>query len=245
MNDPTSAVTVKLRIPGQWQHPGELLENLPAGVHLTPESLALADGTEFEFIPMQADDQFAKIFRSSLRNPAEPDELTVVDSYTVNVCLIGPGGSMAAAQKIMDAGAAIVRAGGAGVFIDNSALAHGGKNWIEMTEDGSSDALSFAFAAIIRGRAEVTTMGMHVLGLPDIVMKRGDAEQDDFGIVDVIRYVARGDKPVDDGHILIDLDGPRFQAFAEPSKEFPNGSPMHNPFGRLRLVSMQDLAERN
>ncbi len=88
-------------------------------------------------------------------------------------------------------------------------------------------------------------MGMHVLGLRDIVMKRADAEADDFGIIDVIRYMARADKPVDDGHLLADLSGPRFQAFAEDSPKEPVGSPMHNPFGRLKLVSMRDIAETN
>jgi hypothetical protein len=88
-------------------------------------------------------------------------------------------------------------------------------------------------------------MGMHVLGLRDIVMKRADAEADDFGIIDVIRYLARGEKPVDDGHILVDLEGPRFQAFAQDSDQALAGGPMHNPFGRLKLVSMRDLAERN
>ena len=56
---------------------------------------------------------------------------------------------------------------------------------------------------------------------------------------------ARGDKPVDDGHVIADLNGPRFQAFAEESEEKLAGSPMHNPFGRLRLVSMRDIAETN
>ena len=42
-----------------------------------------------------------------------------------------------AARTMMQAGAALLRAGGAGVFIDNSALAHGGQQWLEMTEDGS------------------------------------------------------------------------------------------------------------
>ena len=106
----------------------------------------------------------------------------------------------------------MVRAGGAGVFIDNSALAHGGQNWLEMTEDGGPDALSFAFVAIVRGKTEVWTMGMHVLGLRDIVMKRADVEADGFDIIEVIRYLARSEKPVDDGHVIADLDGPRFQA---------------------------------
>ena len=91
----------------------------------------------------------------------------MVDSYTVNVGLTGPGGSMKAALTMMQAGSAIVRAGGAGVFIDNSAVAHGGSHWIEMTEAGGPDAVSFAYVAIVRGEKEVWTMGMHVMGLPD------------------------------------------------------------------------------
>src|SRR5213592_440245 len=132
---------------------------------------------------------------------------------------------------MMRAVAAIVRAGGAGVFIDNSALAHGGGHWLEMTEDGSPDALSFAFVAIVSGKADVWTMGMHVLGLRDIVMKRADIDADGFDIIDVIRYLSRGDKPVEDGHVIADLSGPRFQAFTQASAEVRAGSPMHNPFG--------------
>jgi hypothetical protein len=205
----------------------------------------LPDGTQVEFAPLAPDDQFAEVFRTSCRQPAAADELATVDRYTVNVCLSGPGGSMQAARTMMRAGAAVVRAGGAGVFIDNSALAHGGRDWIEMTEDGGTDALSFAFVAIVRGQVEVWTMGMHVLGLPDVVMKRADVEAGGFDIVEVIRYLARGEKPMGDGHVLADLSGPRFQAFAEGSAVARAGSPLHNPFGRLRLVSVRDIAESN
>ena len=194
---------------------------------------------------MDADDQFAQIFRSSCRQPATADELATVDGYRVNVLLSGPGGSMQAARTMMQAAAAIVRAGGAGVFIDNSGLAHGGQHWLEMTEDGGPDALSFAFVAIVRGQADVWTMGMHVLGLRDVAMKRADAESDGFGIIEVICYLSGGEKPVEDGHLLADLNGPRFQAFTEDRTEVPVGSPMHNPFGRLRLVSTRDIAESN
>ncbi len=41
-------------------------------------------------------------------------------------------------------------------------------------------------------------MGMHVLGLRDIVMKRADIEADGFDIIEVIRYLSRGEKPVDE-----------------------------------------------
>jgi hypothetical protein len=239
------SIRTTLRIPGAWSDPGELLERMPADFRLTPESLFLPDGTGIEFIPMEPDDQFARIFESSCRRPATDDELAIVGRYTVNIGLTGPGGSMASARKMMQAGAAIVRAGGAGVFIDNCALAHGGGHWIEMADDGGPDALSFAFVSIVRGEHEVWTMGMHVLGFPEIVMRRSDLDLDPDTIVEVIRYVCSSDKPIGDGHLLADEQRLRFQAASIPSDQRTVGSPMHNPFGRLKLTSLKDIAEGN
>jgi hypothetical protein len=192
---------------------------------------------------MKPDDQFAAIFRGSCRQQPTEEELARVDGYKVNVLLSGPGGSLEAARAMMRAAAAFVRAGGAGVFIDNSTLAHGGQNWLAMLDDGGPDALSFAYVAIVASDKEVWTMGMHALGLGDVWMKREDSDQ--FDIIEVIRYLARGDKPVADRHVIADLDGPRFQAFKQESpKEFTD-SPMYNPFGRLKLVSMGDIAHDN
>ena len=41
-------VRTTLRIPGNWSHPGELIDRLPAGFRLTPEALILPDGTEID-----------------------------------------------------------------------------------------------------------------------------------------------------------------------------------------------------
>ena len=114
-----------------------------------------------------------------------------------------------------------------------------------MTDDGGPDALSFAFVAIVRGQSGRVDDGHARLGLRDVVMKRADVEAGGFDIVEVIRYLSRGEKPIDDGHVFADLDGPRFQAFTQDSAEELAGSPMHNPFGRLKLVSMRDIAETN
>ncbi len=245
MNDSAPKIIIALRIPGLWSHPRELIERLPAGCRPTPETLVLPDGTEIGFGAMPADEQFAGIFHSSCRNPPTDEERAAVDRYRVNVMLSGPGGSLEAARTMMRAGAAILRAGGVGVFNDNGGVAHGATEWLELTDDGSADALTFTFVAIIRSRAEIWTMGMHVLGLNDIAMKREDVEVGGFDIVDVIRYLAEGEKPFGVGHVVADLGGPRFKAVAHPGYEKVRGSPMDNPFGWLRLVSVKDIAETN
>lgn len=245
MTIPRDAVEVTLRIPGDWAHPGELLERMPEGYRLTPEALSLPDGATLVFTPMPPDEQFAQIFASSCRRPATDDELAIVGRYRVNIILTGPGGSLEAARAMMQGGAAIVRAGGAGVFIDNCGLAHGGGHWLEMADDGSSDAVSFAFVSIVKGEQDVWTMGMHVLGHPELVIRRSHRDGDADTIVEAVRYVAAGVKPIGDGHLLCDEHGPQFQVAATASDEQTAGSPMHNPFGRLRLTSLKDIAEGN
>lgn len=242
MNDP-GPITIALRIPGQWSHPMELIRNMPKGCRLTGEELILADGMKFDFGALDADKQFAGIFRHSCRRPATDEEQAKVDSYKVNICLQGPGGSLESAHSMMQAAAAILQAGGQGVFIDNSTVAHGGSDWLALAEDGSPDALSFAYVAIVGGKTDVWTQGMHILGLADILMKRTDA--DEFDIIEVIRYLCRSEVPVADNHILADLEGPRFKTFTQPAPKELAGSPLHNPFGRLKLVSIRDLPENN
>ena len=245
MKETDIRIQTTLRVPGNWSHPSELVERMPGGFRLTGEALILPDSTHIDCSPMPPDEEFPGIFKSSCRQPATDEEMAIVNSYTVNIGLSGPGGSMTAALTMMQAGAAIVRAGGAGVFIDNSALAHGGRHWIEMVEDGGPDAISFAFVAIVRGRHEVRTMGMHVMGLPDVVMQRSELDANGDLIIEVMRYVCKGDKPIGDGHWLVDEDGLRFQAVATRRSEFDVESPFHNPFGRLKLVSVKDIAEGN
>ena len=245
MHDATSAPEITLRIPGDWAHPGELLERLPDGFRLTPEALILPDGTKIDFFPMPPDGQFPRIFASSCRRPPTPDELAVLGRYTVNVGLCGPGGSLEAAVAMMQAGTAIVRAGGAGVFIDNSGLAHGGGDWLTMTDDAGPDALSFAFAAIVRGSRDVYTMGLHVLGFPDLLLRTADVDEEGETIIEIIRYVCGGGRSIGVGHILADEQGPRFQVVGKTSDDFEAQSPMHNPFGRLKIVSARDVAQGN
>jgi hypothetical protein len=245
MNDTNRRPTIALRIPGDWAHPGELLERLPEGFRLTPDDLLLPDGTKLDFVPLAPDDVFPGIFKSSCRRPPREEELAVVGRYTVNIGLTGPGGSLESALTMMQAGAAIVRAGGAGVFIDNCGLAHGGRDWIKMTDDGSPDAISFAFASIVRGDQEVYTMGMHVMGFPDLLMRAADVDEQGETVVEIIRYLCGGGRPIGVGHLLADEHGPRFQVVAITHDDLDPQSPMHNPFGRLKIVSAKDIAEAN
>lgn len=242
-NEPQDPVTIVLRIPGTWAEPGELIERLDEEYELTPDALILPDGDVIEFIPVPPDDQFAQVFRTSCRSPANAAELTAIDSYSVNVVLKGPGGSLDAAHRMMMTGAAIIDAGGAGVFIDNSAMAHGGAAWVKMAREGCADAVSFGYVSVIDGAQKIWTMGMHLLGHPDLEME--PRHKDGDALVEVIRYVCASDRQVGDGHLILTESGSHFRVSATPDRQSPSDSPMFNPWGRLALKSVQRLAEEN
>lgn len=204
----------------------------------------MPDGTPVEVGFFPRDDQFSQIFRSVCRRPPTKKELALVDGYTLNLTLSGRGGSKESAWRIMNAAATIVRAGGGGVFIDNSMLAHGGQFWLEMTEDGGMDALSFAFAGIVHAETDIYTLGMHVLGLRDIVLKQADIE-DYYDIVDLIRAMVRDDARMENGHIRADVKGPCFRYTEEDDGAAKPGSAAHNPFGRYCLEKLPHPAGIN
>ena len=51
MDKTDTAMKTTLRIPGNWSHPGELIERMPPDFRLMPETLILPDGVEIEFAP--------------------------------------------------------------------------------------------------------------------------------------------------------------------------------------------------
>jgi hypothetical protein len=237
-NEKTSpSVFVDLRIPGMWSRPEDLIERLPDSYRVIQQKLILPDGSQIPIGFPPADKQFPGIFHSVCRQPPTKKERAIVDGYTINVTLSGCGGSMEAAHRIMQAAATIIKAGGAGVFIDNSMLAHGGEHWLEMTEDGGFDALSFAFVGIIRTNTDIWTAGMHVLGLRDIVVKRTDI-MEDYDVVELIRSMVRKDRRIENGHSVAGVDGTCYSCRAEEGELRRISIPMRNPFGRLRLARL-------
>jgi hypothetical protein len=245
VSDADSKIEIVIRIPGTWAHPGELVQRMPPECRLSPEGLTLPDGKRVEIAPMPPDEQFAGIFKTSCRRAPTPDELDQVKRYTVNIGLIAPGGSLESARTMMRAAAVILQAGGAGVFIDNSGLAHGAQDWLAYEEDGSVDALSFAFVTIVQGKTEAWTMGMQIFGQPEIRMRRTDLEPFGDLIINVLRYMCGCERPVEKGHVLMLEEGQVLHVASQTASEFPAGSPMYNPLGSLQLLPAKEIANRN
>ena len=233
---------IVLRVPGSWSGPESLGRALPQGHRYAGDRLYLPGGDDVEVIPLPPDDEFPRVFEGACRRlPSRRDRRTI-ESYGVNVCLAGPGGSLEAAIRMLRAGAAVVQAGGAGVFVDNSGRAHPSRDWIDLAEGPDDSDAYQAFVSLFAGKTDLWSVGMHVFGLCDAVIKRGgDDESACFDITSFLGYTMLPDVVIADGDYAGDFEGspPRFLLRKEATTFPPPGSPLHNPYGRWRLEPMQ------
>jgi hypothetical protein len=240
----TTDIEVTLRIPGTWSRPEEFYEGLPRGCRCTKEGLVLLDGSEFELHVLPADEEFPGIFAGSCPKLPTESERERIENFKVNICLTGPGGSIEAAKRLMAGAAAVLAAGGAGVFVDNSGIAHGATDWLTLLNSADDGGVYWAFVLAARSEEDVYSMGMHVLGFRDaIIPSTGNEEYDSRTLHSFLGYTAFSGAVLKDGEIVGDAVLPTFSAHMQPDDRVPEGAPMFNPYGRWRLVPLD--GERN
>lgn len=246
MEPEATRVEICLRIPGPWKNPRSLRTRLPPGFEFRSKRLCLPDGSSVELYPRRPDEKFPGVFRSTCRQPPSRKERHGVLKARIILALVGEGGSRESAFRMMVAGAGLILAGGAGVFIDNSGLSHGGQLWLDLSEDGGPDALSFGYVSVVAGRQSARTVGMHTLGLPDITMPLSSQySEDGENLVQVLRYMCASETPVAEGHLLADEEGLSWRLEHADKDLVPANHPMFNPFGTLTMVSLRGRPEDN
>jgi hypothetical protein len=229
-------IHVTLRIPGMWSGPQEFVQALPKGCRCNGEALKLADGTEFEFNALPADNEFAEVFANSCPKRPTDDEIERIENYKVNACISGPGGSLAAAKKLMAGAAAILAAGGAGVFIDNCGLAHGATDWLALQKSADNGGVYWAFVTTVRSEQVLYSIGMHVLGFREALMPLLKTQEQTYtALHSFLGYSAFSGAKINDGDVITDPVLPALRVRSEPHDRFAAGTPMFNPFGQWRL----------
>ncbi len=234
---------IALRVPGRWSDPRELEKSLPGGHRLAWGRLELPDGYGVDVVPQAADGEFPKVFATACSGMPSMHERRRVEQYTVNICLLGPGGSIESARCMLRAGAAVIRAGGVGVFVDNGAKAHTGREWLRLSEEPDDCDLFRAFVSTYRSAGDIWSVGMHALGLRDAVICRsGDEDADQGALIGFLGYSFSPDCDIADGDLAGDESGPQFRLRRESCARIPATSPMHNPYGLWRLVPLDKEA---
>lgn len=245
---------IVMRIPGMWRSSKALEKSLQKTLQATPAInfklsncwLTMPDDKRIELIFSKADEEFPRVFATACRDAPTLGERKVLDNYRAAAILVGDGGSLDHARSMLHAAALLIEAGGAGAFIDNSTLAHGGQMIKQFVESPDVvDSTTYAYTALYQTRDEAYTMGLQALGLPNFNMARSDIGPDGKEMIEMITYMGNPESPrLLAGDLVSGLLGIKYRVEeAEPAIGDAESGPLHNPWGRLRLKHELTLAE--
>ena len=233
---------IALRLPGPWDSMHALSEALQAC-----DAAYRVDGTELvhrllgcrvSWAVSEHDVGITERFAGT--GSLSHEEVQRVASHRVKVHLCGPGGSIETARVMVDAATCLIRAGGAGVMVDNSGLTHSPQDWLDLSGDPDAGGLYWAFvaAAFDGDEAIAYSSGMHCLGLRDAELATHDIPDRQiagFLLHNFLGYTYQSGRTVIDGDTLDDESGACFRARHIACTRFASGTPCFNPYGVWRL----------
>ncbi len=246
--DPPPAIT--LRVPGAWASPRDLDERLRAAdtgyaLSLTDSSdgsalVHTATGRRFKFDVAGPDAEIAEVFAGG--GGLTEAELAAIADHDVKVFVTGPGGSVEAARGVMRAAAALVRAGGLGVLVDNCGATHGPGDWLKLADDDQPGGVYWGLVSATGGADAVFSTGMHCLGFRDaeIPDPPPDLRAAAYLLHNFLGYSYQSGATLVDGGPLPGWDGPALDIRHADCDRFEPGTPFHNPYGVWLLKPGED-----
>ncbi|QNA88022.1 hypothetical protein G4G28_05155 [Massilia sp. Dwa41.01b] len=243
MNDTPELI---LCIPGPWDSQQALADDIADGDsgHLLIENLLRDAETGFtcELVYGAADPEVSAAFRVAGPHWAASGAMDDVGEHRCVVYLIGKGGSREAAEAMMRAGAALVDAGGLGVKVESTGIAHGPAYWTEMCEQLPLLTAHRALVVFVVSGHEVYSCGMHNFGLPEAVMAIGKGSIDRTAAADLLRTFTRyllEAHDIEVGHTFSVSEGaPVYRIVAATPVDYGPDSLFNNPYGSWRLEAV-------
>lgn len=234
---------VVLCIPGPWDSSSALAEEIAAsGTGYILEDKVLRDtetGFACELVLQRADPDLATDFAKAGPHWAATEAMADIDLHATVAYLVGPGGSRAAADAMMRAGAAIIDAGGMGVKVDSSGIAHAPAYWTDMCDQLDQLTAHRALVVYVAG-ADVYSCGMHNFGLPEAITSAADKTQAADMLRFFTRYLLEHAPQLADGHTFSVSEGKQvYRVEQVPAIDYGPGSLFNNPYGAWRLSPVE------
>ena len=250
-SNPDRVPAITLRVPGCWASPRDLDERLRAAgtgyaLSLTdqadgPALVHTATGRRFEFDVAGPDGEIADVFAGG--GGLTEAELAAIADHDVKVFITGPGGSVEAARAAMRAAAALVRAGGLGVLVDNCGATHAARDWLKLADDDQPGRRLLGPG--VRDRAARTPCSPPACTASDSATPRSPTRRRTCGRPPTCctTFSATPTSPgatLTDGGPLPGWDGPGLDIRHVDCDRFEPGTPFHNPYGVWVLAPAED-----
>ena len=228
-----------LCIPGPWETRADLISALierETG-YLFAGGLIMEMESRIDFRAHHEgpDDRMAAAFRAAGPHWRESSEMAAIGHHKSVVYLADEGGSRARIEAMMGAAAALIRAGGLGVKVESSCLAHSPDQWLDLA--ASTHLLSAYRAFVVTvGSDAPYTCGMHNFGMKDVRMPPGVPNAAKLASL-FTWYLFSEEPDILPGHTFSAApDAPKFRVEEATPILYPSGALFSNEFGTWQLV---------
>ena len=226
-------------VPGMWRDRDELVRKIAeqsGAISLIGDKLTETQSkTVFELQVEAHDPRMAAAFRAVGPHWADTDVMQQIEQHTLVTYLIGRGGSHGRAVALMLAAAALVKAGGVGVKIESSGIAHSPQAWLKFVDERHLFSAHEAFVVFVTDE-DIYTCGMHSFGLRDAVIAIGEAD-DPVELLRVFTWYLFTETPaIRPGQTFSVAAGqPRYRVSEEECTQYESGELFKNQHGMWRL----------
>jgi hypothetical protein len=244
-NIPAATVNTIICIPGFW-HDFEQIKNTVLssgkGNYLVVDDIFLdvKQERQYKFEIRGHDGRMKKLFEYEGNSTGIKNKvLDEIEQHSHVIYITGETGSLAEAEYIAFAGAAILEAGGLAIRVETAGKAFDKKTWLNIIKKFQEADLYQLFVtdATSNKNDAVWSCGMHNLGLKDTIVS-GEEYQTAVDLITIFGYYQIIDKPViTTGEIFQpDSQSPQYKISIEPNQPYKDIDLFENPYGMWRLT---------
>lgn len=232
-------IEIVLCIPGPWADRSALIESIvkDSGGYIFAGMILMHPETS-QFFNLEfdgRDERMAPAFEAAGSHWRNTPEMELISSHKSVCYLISKGGSIESAHSIMHAANALLNAGGFGVKVESSGLAHPPKDWQKQCKYNYLFKSHSSYVVYITSESTYSC-GMHNFGLPDAIVDSSEAENPTELLRVFTHYLLSESPEIKEGQTFsVDSASPVYRLKAHPAINYGEDSLFNNPFGMWQL----------
>lgn len=237
----SAPVQIVLGVPGMWRTRSDIVQAVAsrAQPYMYAGNMLLNTETkQMCFVEIQEHDPTLRnAFAIAGHRSLTAADLDGIAAHTLTPYLIGDGGSIEAAVAMLDAGCAILRAGGLAVKVESSGIAYSASDWQSLAARHDDAAVFRAFVTFVRSGDDYYSCGMHTLGHRDAIVRGSGSGADVAALLQTfLFYLLHEHLVLNAGETFsVDAHSQYYRLMEAPSNMYPDDHPFTNPFGMWRL----------
>lgn len=228
-----------LCIPGPWETRADLISALIEAEtgYLFAGGIIMEMKSQIGFRAHHEgpDDRMTSAFRVAGAHWRDTVEMTAIGHHKSVVYLTDEGGSRSRIEALMGAAAALIKAGGLGVKVESSGLAHPPDQWLDLAANTHLLSAYRAFVLTVGSDAPYTC-GMQNFGMRDVRMSPG--VPNGAKLASLFSWYLFSEEPeILPGQTFSAApDAPKFRVEEATPIKYQSGSLFTNEFGTWQLV---------